>query len=158
MGSGKTTISKLLHEKVNNVAHIGLDRIKWFVSGFKRTKVQNKKARAIVMAMAKEYLKQGISVIVDDAMKQEQITAYKKIAKAAKATFLTYKLNASKEVLLIRVSARTLIPGRPKVSLTRVQRNYKLYNNFNKHKNAVVFNTEKLSPKQILNLILKDIK
>ncbi len=87
MGAGKTTVTKLLLENVNNVAHIGLDRIKWLVSGFRRTRVQNQMTREIVLAMAKEYLKQGVSVIIEQGMKQEQITVYKKLAKTAKVNF-----------------------------------------------------------------------
>ncbi len=65
MGSGKTTVSALLHKKLKRTAHIGLDRVKWFVSDFKRTPEENEIARNIVLAMMKEYLKHDISVIVE---------------------------------------------------------------------------------------------
>jgi len=160
MGAGKTTITKLLHERIKNVAHIGLDRIKWFVSGFRRTRPQNAMTREVVMAMAKEYLKQGVNVIIEQGMKQEQITQYKKIAKDFKAKFLMYKLEAPKEVLLKRVAARIPTPGRIKVSPARVLRNYRLFNQFNKdkHNEATVFETERLAPEQVVAFIVKDIK
>lgn len=160
MGAGKTTVAKLLHEQIKNVAHIGLDRIKWLVSGFRRNKAQNQMTREIVLAMSKEYLKQGVSVIIEQGMKQEQIGIYKKIAKAAKVNFFMYKLEASKDVLFKRVAQREQAPNRPKVTQARVLRNYHLYNLYNKDKNltAKSINTEELKPAQILKLILKDIK
>lgn len=160
MGAGKTTVTKLLHAKLKNVAHVGLDRIKWLVSGFRRTKAQNHMTREIVLAMAKEYLKQGVSVIIEQGMKQEQITIYKKLAKSAKVNFFMYKLEASKEVLFKRVAQREQLPNRPKVTQARVLRNYRLYNLYNKnsHPEAKIINTEKQSLAQIVRYILKDIK
>ena len=117
MGAGKTTVAKLLHERVKNVAHIGLDRIKWLVSGFRRTKPQNNMTRAVVLSMAREYLKQGVNVVVEEGMKRNQVTAYKRLAKAMRVKFLMYKLEASKEVLFKRVATRNPAPGRTKVTL-----------------------------------------
>ena len=36
MGSGKTTISQILHSKLKRTAYIGLDRVKRFISDFKK--------------------------------------------------------------------------------------------------------------------------
>ena len=99
MGSGKTTVSAILHEKVKNTAHIGLDRIKWFVSGFKRNKAQNTMTRAVGMAMTKEYLRQGINVIVEQGMRKETIKKYERVAKNHKVNFLCTNLTFQKKFL-----------------------------------------------------------
>jgi predicted kinase len=127
MGAGKTTVTKILHEKVKNTAHIGLDRIKWFVSGFKRTRPQNAMTRAVVFAMTKEYIKQGVNVIIEQGIKNEQVDKYKKLTKKLKVNFFMFQLEAPKEVLLKRVASRIPTPGRIKVSKARVLRNYKAY-------------------------------
>jgi len=157
MGAGKTTVAKALHEKIKNTAHIGMDRIKWFVSGFNRTKTQNTMTREVVLAMAKEYLLQGVNVLVEEAMKSEQINTYKKIAKASNATFLIYQLEAPKEVLFKRIADRIPLTGRTKVSKSRVLRNYRIYKQF-KHTSGTVIDTSKMSANQVVNYILKDIK
>ena len=71
MGSGKTTLSNVLHNKLKPSALVGLDYIKWFVSGYKRSKANNKMTRNVVFAMVNEYLHQGVSVILEQALKQE---------------------------------------------------------------------------------------
>jgi uridine kinase len=88
MGSGKTTVATILHKKLKRTAHIGLDRIKWFISDFKRIPEDNEIIRSVVVAMTKEYLKQGISVIVEQGMRKERIETLKKIAMQNDAHFL----------------------------------------------------------------------
>jgi len=156
MGAGKTTTSKILHEKLKNVAHIGLDRIKWFVSGFKRTTPQNEMTRSVLMGMARAYLKQGVSVILEQAIRKDQVVKYKKIAKANKARFLIYQLEAPKDILFKRVIKRPPPPGKSKVARSRIIRNYKIYNS-RKPFTATILNSKDLTAKQVANHILKDI-
>lgn len=160
MGSGKTTVSAILHKKVKNTAHIGLDRIKWFVSGFKRNKAQNTMTRAVGMAMAKEYLRQGVNVIVEQGMRKETIKKYKKVAKNYKVNFFVYQLHIPKKVSLLRVKQRLeKWPRRQgkRVTLPRVLRNYHIYSE-NKDTTLHVFDSAELTARQIAGKILKDIR
>ncbi len=157
MGAGKTTVAKILHEKIKYTAHIGLDRIKWLVSGFQRTPEENEMTRSVVLAMTEEYLHQGISVILEQGMKKEQLGVYKKLAKKYKANYLIIRLDASKEVLFDRVRQRPPSPGKPKVSNARILRNYRSHLE-NKHAEGFEIDTEKKTPKEIASYIFKKLK
>jgi cytidylate kinase len=157
MGAGKTTVSKIVHGKIRNTALIGLDKIKWFLSDFKRTKTQNEMTRKVVFAMAKTYLSQKVNVIVEQLTKKPQISKYRKLALALGAKLLIYQLEAPKAVLLKRVAGRKPLPGRIKVSSNRVIKNISFYYR-NKTSDATILDTTKLSPRQIANSILKDLK
>src|SRR5438045_3185951 len=98
MGSGKTTLANVLHEKLKPSALVGLDRIKWFVSGFKRTTANNAMTRAVVFAVVNEYLRQGVSVIIEQALKPTEVSALKRLAKKHKAVFFMYQLKAPREI------------------------------------------------------------
>ena len=157
MGSGKTTVSQLLHKKLKRTSHIGLDRIKRYISDFKRNPKDNEISRNIVFAMTDAYLKQGINVIVEQGMRDTHINAFKKIAKKNKIKCFIYQLDAPKKLLFERVHKRTALLGKPKTSTARIERNYKIHL-ANKYKHMNIFNSEKLNPEQIAKLILKDLK
>ena len=157
MGTGKTTVAKILHEKIKHTAHIRLDQIKWLVSGFQRTPAQNEMTRAVVMEMVKEYLCHGINAILEQGMKKEHIAVYKRLAKKYKAQCLIFQLDAPKEVLFERVRQRPPTPGKPKVSNARILRNYR-FHLANKHNNGIKIDTEKVTPKKIADYILKELK
>ena len=156
MGAGKTTVSKLIFVELKNTAHIGLDRIKWLVSGFRRTLKQNMIARTVVMAMARIYLTQGVSVILEHAMKKEEVKVYQRLARAKKAKFLMYRLDAPKNLLFKRAQKRTPVPGRPKVTRSRIIRNYRIYTK-SKREGVTILDSKKLTAKQIASHILKDL-
>lgn len=81
MGAGKTTVAKILHTKLKRTSYIGLDRIKPYISDFKRNPSDNKISHNVVLAMLQEYLRQGINVIIEQAMGKREIEVFKKIAK-----------------------------------------------------------------------------
>jgi predicted kinase len=157
MGSGKTTVAKLLHAKLKRTAHLGLDRIKWFISDFKRCPADNEIVRNVVVAMAKEYLKEGISVIIEQGMRKDSIEALKKTAKKYHAKCLVYQLDAPKNLLLARVHERPRLPGKPRISNARIERNYRAHLE-HKYKGAVVLDVAKLSARQVAGRILSDLK
>ena len=156
MGAGKTTVAKLLHERLKRTALLGLDRIKWFISDFKRIPEDNEIVRNVVAAMTKEYLRQGISVIIEQGMRKDSIEKLKKMARQNGATCLVYQLEAPKRLLLERVHERPRLPGKPRISNARIERNYKFHQE-NKYAKAIVFDAEKMTAKQIANRIMKDL-
>jgi predicted kinase len=157
MGVGKTTVSKIIHEKINNTALLGLDKVKWLVSGFKRTVKQNEMTRSVVKAMTVEYLSHGVNVIIDQGMRKEAVKQYKELAKEHKAKFILFELEAPHQVLMHRLAGRPVTPGRSKVSKSRINRNYKAYL-ANKGKGYFTVNAVDKSPQQIAKLILKEIR
>jgi adenylate kinase family enzyme len=158
MGSGKTTVAQMLHKKLKRTAHIGLDRIKWFISDFKRIPQDNEIVRSVVAAMMKEYLKHNISVIVEQGMRKERIEVLKRAAKKSGARYFAYQLDAPKPLLFKRIRERPKLSDRPRVSRARIERNYRAYQESHKNPIATVLNAEKLSAKEITNHILRDLK
>lgn len=156
MGAGKTTVAKLLHEKLKRTALIGLDRIKWSISDFKRIPEDNEIVRNVVVAMTKEYLRQGINVIIEQGMRKDNVEKLKRTAKRYGAHCLIYQLEAPKPLLFKRVHERPRLPGKPRISNARIERNYKFHQK-NKYEKATVFDAEKLTAGQIANRIIKDI-
>lgn len=155
MGSGKTTIANQLHTKLPRTALLGLDRIKWFVSGFKRNKASNLMTQNVVVAMVNEYLRQGINVIVEQAFKPAQVLLFKKLAKKNKVNFFIYQLSAPRQILLGRIRERAhQKTDRPKIAQSRILRNLRLFEK-NTFPKVTKFETHLLSAKQITERILK---
>ncbi len=157
MGSGKTTVSIILHKKLKRTSYIGLDRIKRYISDFKKNPHDNEISRNVVVAMTDAYLKQGINVIIEQGMRKDHIEIFKKIAKKNNAKCYIYQLTAPKKLLTERVHLRTALQGKPRTSNARIERNYKLHLE-NKYPHSVIFDSEKMEPEKIATLILKDIK
>jgi predicted kinase len=157
MGAGKTTVATLLHKKMKRTAYLGLDKIKWFISDFKRVPEDNEIVREVVAAMANEYLKHGISVIVEQGMRKEKIEELKRIAKKHRASYHFYQLEAPKALLFKRIQERPRLIGKPRISMARIERNYNAYF-AHKHPNASVLDAEKLTAQQLATHILRDLK
>ena len=157
MGAGKTTVAGILHSKLKRTAYLGLDRIKRFISDFKRNPFDNEISRNVELAMIQEYLKQGINVMIEQGMTLRHINSFRKIAKKYDADLFFYQLEAPKNLLTERVFKRSELKGGFKPSKTRIERNYKLHYK-GKDKNAIIFDSEKLSPEIIARKILKEVK
>lgn len=165
MGAGKTTTSRLLNKKLEGTARVPLDEIKKYISGFRTNPACKKISREIQMIMVEAYLKRGISVIIEWAMKQEHIENFIKIAKRNKARFFIYQLNAPKHLLIKRVKERTrMLKGRSRLtkeSVEKIDKKFEKNYNFhfkNRYNEAIVFDSKKLSSEQIVKNILKEIK
>ncbi len=156
MGSGKTTVAKLLHQKLKRTAHLGLDRVKWFISDFKRIPEDNEIVRNVIMQMAKEYLRQGISVIIEQGMRKDAIVRMTRMAKRYDARCFVYQLEAPKPLLLARIHGRPRLPGKPRISNARIERNYRSHAE-HKYMDAIVLDAEKFTAQRIANRIVKDV-
>ena len=162
MGSGKTTVSKLLQEVMDKkrgyTALISLDRLKRIVSGYKLgSSIHLRLSSYAGVAMSKEYLKEGIDVIVEKAFTTEEyINSFIKPLKR-KARILIYQIEAPEKIRLERVFKRDLHPEvKKRPPKSKFLRNSKHYSK-SKYKKAKVFDSSKLTPKQIVNRIIEDI-
>lgn len=159
MGSGKTTVGNILFKKLKHTAMPVVDRVKWFVSDFKRNIEGNKIAASVVRKMAEEYLNQGVNLLIPQAFwKKENIDHYLKIGKKKGAKVFVYHLTAPKDILFERVAGREK-PKEAKtpISLTRVKRNYKMWKD-NRYELGKSFDTSVVSADKIAREILKDVK
>ena len=165
MGSGKTTASKILNEKLEGTARVALADVKRFISGFEKDHAYNKISQEVIIVMTEEYIKRGISVIVEWAMRKERAETLKAIADKYNARFFMYQLDAPKELLIQRVKDRTkLMLNKPELSeknLENIHENFETNYAFHvehRHTGANVLNSEKLSSEQIVEKIIKEIE
>jgi shikimate kinase len=158
-GSGKSTIGKLVHKQVKNTAHIGVDRIKWFVSDFKRSPKQNAVARSVCMSMCKEYVAQGVNLLITQGLyKEKLVEPFIQLAKKNKMSVFVYQFSAPDRVLLKRVAKRQPHPlvriPLPKKTTMRNIANWRS----NRYSLGTSIDTSKVGKKEIVRIILSDIK
>lgn len=159
MGSGKTTIGRLLHSRLERTAILSTDAIKFFLSDFERSDRDNSISAAVLMQMCKEYIKQGINVLLPQGFwKKEYIEPYIRFAEENDTRLFVYQLEAPRWVLMERVK------NRPKSELAktpvpeeRVVKNLDTWEE-NRYWLGKVFDTSKLSSEEIVTEIIKDIK
>ncbi len=125
-GAGKTTTAEIIHKEFPGTALIGMDRIKWSVSGFKRDDRNNEKINVIVLEMSNAFLRQGYSLIVEQGFREGWAEQYQRLGEKLKVKTITVQLQAPREVLLQRIAKRNRKPhptGIPRVPQSRVLRN-----------------------------------
>jgi len=159
MGSGKTTVASLLNTKLKRTAHLSMDRIKFFVSDFRRGEEDNSMTTAVLMKMISEYIRQGINLLIAQGFwKKEYMEPYIKIAKKNNLNLFVYQLEAPRTTLLERINERSKPKeAKTQVSKDRILKNLKMWEE-NKFASEKAFDTSKVSAEEIIKTILKDIK
>ncbi len=127
-GSGKTEISKALSESMPRVAVIGMDKVKRFISDFKRGERDNTIARDIVFEMAKKYLDHGISVVIEQTFrsKDKELKKYDNLARDYAVPIYKVQLFANPEIAFQRVLRRQK-DWEIKVPENRIKRNISFF-------------------------------
>lgn len=158
MGSGKTTIGKLLCTELKRTAMLSTDRIKFFISDFERGERDNSISAAVLMQMCKEYIKHGVNLLLPQAFwKMEYLEPYLKLAKENNLKLFIYQLEGPRELLLERIKNRPKPElAKTPVSEERVMQNLKTWED-NRYQLGKVFNIGELSSEEIAKLILADL-
>jgi len=159
MGSGKSTIAKLLKGKLKRTAVFGGDEIKWFVSDFKRSKKDNLISKKVVYRMCDEYLKNDIDVLLAQGFYSvDNADELLRLAKKHKCNSRFYHLTAPRKVLLDRLSKRKQARDATKpIPRTRIIRNLRNHEKIS-YSNATIIDTSEMQPSEVVEFILKDIK
>lgn len=105
-GSGKTTVSSKLAEKIPRLATIGLDKVKLFINDFERGDRDNNIGREIIIEATKIYLRNNISVVVDQPIRSAEIGIFEDIAKDFSVPIYKIQMFADKEVAFKRIVER----------------------------------------------------
>lgn len=80
MGSGKTTTTKLLNEKLPDAARIALPDIKRLIPNYKENERSLSVIREVMKVMIDKYLELGVSVIVEQITRAEGVELLKNTA------------------------------------------------------------------------------
>ena len=107
MGSGKTTITKLLNEELPDTARIAFPDIKRLIPNYKENEKTIPIIKQVMKVMIDKYLEHGVSVVVEQVTRQEGIELLKEIAEKHNAAFFAYRMNAPRDVRWERVQERT---------------------------------------------------
>lgn len=159
MGSGKTTIGKILHSKLKRTAILSTDAIKFFISDFERGERDNAISAAVLMQMCKEYIRQEINIVLPQGFwKKEFIDPYMQFADENNLALFVYQLEAPKEMLLKRISNRPK-PAQAKtpVPVERILKNLETWES-SRYEMGKVFDTATQSAEEIADCILQDLQ
>ncbi len=150
MGSGKSTIAKLLRNKLRNTAIIEIEDIRKLV-----TEEDNSLAWKIIYKMCDEYFKNGVSVLLNQTVASDELTEkFIKLAKRYKCNIGFYHLKASSTELRKRISLR---------SKSKTVTKNLINSNISKHAlikypNAIEIDTSKTTLAQASKIILDNLK
>ena len=156
-GSGKTTIGDLLHKRLKRTALLGIDRIKWFVSDFRRDFEDNEAVARITESMEREFLAKGFNVLLPQGMwKKEYLDYHLKIVEDFGIDLYMYQLEAPREVLIERIRNRRRKEGSPEQTEGRAERNLDTWEE-NRYEYGKHISTVDYEPEEVVEIILKDI-
>lgn len=156
-GSGKTTLADLLHNELSYTAHIGVDHIKRFISEFRNIPSHLLVSKKVINAMTAEYIKNEVSVIVEQNVSQAEIEILEQLAKDLGVDFFVYKLEASEEVLKERITERTEKLNKPIIPQEELDEQKTVFDE-NNYPFARLIDSGLLELREKANLILKDLK
>lgn len=164
MGSGKTTTTKLLNQKLPDTARIAMPDIKRFIPNYKENKDTLVVLREVMVAMIDKYLEHGVSVIVELVTKNEGVEILKRIADKHSARFYAYRLTADRDIRFDRVNKRTkemmnvedLSESKIEELLNYFEPNDQFYLD-NQSKVVELIDTQNMDPEQVTEYIIRKI-
>ncbi len=161
MGSGKTTTTKLLNQRLPDTARVAMPDIKRLVPNYKENKNTLVILRDVMGAMIDTYLQHKVSVIVELVTGAEGIEILKKIAEKHGAQFFGFRLNAHKDSREKRVHERTKeMLGVTELQQTKIDEltgYFEPNNQFyldNPVNGIEYIDTEKMSPEEVVEFII----
>ena len=161
MGSGKTTTSKLLSQKLPDAARVALPDIKRLIPNNTESEKDLTITRAVIHTMINTYLEHGVSVIVEQITKKDGVEALRETAVKHGAQFYGYRLTAPEHIRFERVKDRTKeMMGVAELSQSKIDEllgyfepNKKFYTD-NPIDTIEAIDTENLDPQQVVEIIL----
>lgn len=154
-GAGKSTVSTILKEKMENTVFIGLDMIRNLITKSKATDDFNTIAFDAIFSISDSFLSNGVNVVIDSGITKERDKKLKEIANRNDADIFMFYLSAPKEVLWERIQKRgeerKRMPDRERFDYTHSMQQAKDFSEFTE------IDTTKFNPEEIVNFILSKI-
>ena len=159
-GVGKSSVCELLWKRNKDIVYIDLDELKWSINDYRKVKGSLQLTEKVAYMMMKEYLKEGLSVIMDKSfVKYEQVAPIVNYAKREKISYFIYNLEAPLKELKKRVEGRGIINIKHNRKIPD-RKHDKIFDDHHKSKYEVnrTFDTTTYSIKKIVSMIEADIK
>jgi len=154
-GAGKSTVSALLKDKLENTVFIGLDLIRNLITKSKATDDFNSVAFDAIFSMTDSFLSNKVNVVIDSGITKERDKVLKDIAIKNNADVFMFYLSAPKDVLWGRIQKRgeerKKMPDKNRFDYTYNMQQSKDFSDF------IEIDTTKNSPEEISTLIYKKI-
>lgn len=155
VGAGKSTAGRLLKEKFARTAVFDMDDIKWQISDFKRGDEDNAIVREGVLALARNYCKHGINIIIPQTTLSEEPEKFKKLAKEFNYTYIQIELFANDDVVMKRVLEKQKNSPNPSPK-ERILRNIAWYKKTTDPEVALL-DTSNLKTEEVVNFVINKI-
>lgn len=160
MGSGKSTIARLIKSKLKKTAIIDWDALKETISDYNQASEDKHKLLKVRLALTKIYINNDFNILLDGGFpRNDRIIPFIKLAKQKKLKLLIYQFTAPNKILLKRSLARPKFAWQKK-KINKATTIYNLsYYEKHKFKGTVnkVFNSSTTGPQEIIKTILLDI-
>ncbi len=154
MGSGKSSITGILENKLKRTAILEIENIRSLISDFRKGKEDNVLAWKVIYRMCDEYFKNEVSVLLKQTVaSQDMVNTFLRLARKNGCVIGFYHLQAPREILLERIKKRKKAKN---ISKTLVVKNIKKHEEI-KYTNATVIDTSKMKPIETAKFILKDL-
>lgn len=155
-GAGKSSVAKILLEKIKNVVFLSFDNERKLLP--ERDKIVSgihKEPFDKIIKKASEYLKLEKNLVIDCGLTKERVLDLEQLALNFNSKLYKFYLTAPYEFLLKRVSERDSAKGK-KTDVDRFDEVYNIvhskeFNNFN------IIETDKLSQEEVADTISKII-
>lgn len=155
IGSGKSTTANLLRKHLSNASMVDYDVFKRMIDHTQSSSWRQKMAFNTALFLTEEVIKKGRTVILDiHSAKSYQYLELRKLAEKYKISFRSYLLRPPLETCFQFVAKRQIPDIKYKLNKIKITTYWKqLY----KVKNEPVFDSSKMTTRQIVNKILKDL-
>jgi len=158
--TGKSTVGKILFDKIKNIYLVSHDELKWQLAGYSRNK-DKKLMKNLERGFLEVVCKEGIPILLEHLIESEKEYDYfLKIAKKYKYKIFTFNLVSPSGLRLSRYKERVRAAKKEKTKISVRSYDNFLKNCGRKHyvpKNSLEFDTSKSSAGQIAKKILETI-
>jgi predicted kinase len=155
-GAGKTTLADYLHDELSYTAHIGVDHIKRFISEFRDIPTHQEVSKKVIVAMTHAYLKDGISVIVEEGMSRSEVEEFATLAQKHDAAFFVYRLSLSKEISDDRAQKRQAALNKPPIAEEELAKHFMVHEE-NDYPDVVVLDAGNMTTEEMGKRVLVDL-
>jgi glycosyltransferase involved in cell wall biosynthesis/predicted kinase len=154
---GKTTVSRLLKKKKSDLAVLKFDTLRRNISEVPAPIHRRGITLEMTLNLSQFLLKRGFDVLVEGVfLHQEEIRPFYQLAKRLKVKFLIFEIDASDDILRRRVKSKPVDPLQGGVvNFERALRAFRASKITFDDCRIIRINTDKLSPKEVTEKILK---